>query len=92
MDAVISAAPVEVAIGGWGIPVGAPVYDAAGEKVGTDAGGDPYDLAVQRGFLFVHTYPLRLSDVERYEDGALHLKVTKDQVPSPSAGAPQHRP
>ncbi len=41
MDAVISAAPVEVAIGGWGIPVGAPVYDAAGEKVGTDAGGIP---------------------------------------------------
>ncbi len=46
---------------------------------------------VERGFFFVHSYPVRLSNVERYEHGALHLKVTKDQVLKPNSGEAETR-
>ncbi len=85
MDAVISGIPLEATTGGRGIPVGTPVYDLAGEKVGTVADADAYDLVVERGFFFVHSYPIKLSDVERYENGALHLKITKVQVLKPDS-------
>lgn len=85
MDAVITGMPQEATTGGWGIPVGTPVYDVAREKVGTVVDADAYDLVVERGFFFVHSYPVRLSDVERYEHGALYLKVTKDQILKPSS-------
>ncbi len=91
MDAVITGIPLEATSGGWGIPVGTPVYDVAGEKVGTVADADSYDLVVERGFFFVHSYPVRLSNVERYEHGALHLKVTKDQVLKPASGEAEIR-
>ena len=85
MDAVISGIPLEATTGGWGIPVGTTVYDLAGDKVGTVVDADAYDLVVERGFFFVHSYPVKLSDVERYENGALHLKITKDQVLKPDS-------
>ena len=73
MDAAITA-------GGWGVPRGAAVYDAAGEKLGTVAGADLDALTVERGFLFPTSYAVPLRAVARYEDGALHLSLTKAEL------------
>ncbi len=91
MDAVITGMPLEATTGGWGIPIGTTVYDVAGEKVGTVVDADAYDLVVERGFFFVHSYPVRLSHVERYEHGALYLKVPKDQILKPSSSEAESR-
>lgn len=66
--------------GNWDIPIGAPVYTADGRRLGVVTQGDAYGLLVEDGFFVRHAYRLRLSDVERYEDGNLLLKLTIDQV------------
>lgn len=63
-----------------GIPVGAEVYTADGEHLGSVVAGDSYELEVERGFFIVHDYQIKLSDVERFEDGTLFLRLTKEQV------------
>ncbi|HEY7033743.1 MAG TPA: hypothetical protein VH482_20575 [Thermomicrobiales bacterium] len=64
----------------WSIPLGAPVYDVAGDKLGTLKGADHYELSIEEGFLLVTTYTVPMAFVERYEDGAIHLSVTKAEV------------
>ena len=57
----------------WDIPIGSVVYTADGRKLGKVTGGDIYGLRVEDGFVFPRAYHVRLSDVERYEDGTLLL-------------------
>jgi hypothetical protein len=65
---------------GWSIPLGTPVYDAAGEKMGSVKGADNSALAVEEGLLLVTTYTIPMALVASYDDGAIHLKVTKAEV------------
>ena len=78
MDAAITA-------GNWGIPLGAAVYDAAGEKLGTVTGADLESLHVEHGLLFVTAYAVPMRAVDRYEDGALHLSLTKAELEAAAA-------
>lgn len=64
----------------FGIPSGTSVYAADGEKMGVVVGADPYELLVEHGFFLVHDYRIQLADVDRYEDGNLILRLTKDQL------------
>ena len=63
-----------------GIPVGTPVFDSAGERLGRVVGADPYVLIVGRGLIFTREFPVDLANVDRYEDGRLFLGLAKDQV------------
>ena len=65
---------------GWSIPLGTPVYDVAGEKMGSVKGADIYALSVQEGLLLVTIYTIPMALVESYDDGAIHLSVTKAEV------------
>ncbi|MEA2513898.1 MAG: hypothetical protein QOF33_2701 [Thermomicrobiales bacterium] len=64
----------------WSIPLGTPVYDVDGEKLGSVKGADYYVLSVEEGLLVITTYTVPMALVERYEDGALHLSVTKAEA------------
>lgn len=64
----------------WGIPVGTPVYTADGVHLGSVVEGDAYELVVERGFFIIHDYQIRLSDVDRFEEGRLVLHLTNEQV------------
>lgn len=64
----------------WGIPIGTHVYTADRELLGSVVEGDPDKLVVEQGFFFVHDYQVPLSAVDRYEDGTLFLRLTKEQV------------
>jgi hypothetical protein len=64
----------------WSIPLGTPVYDVAGERVGAVKGADNYALSVEEGLLIVTTYAIPMSLVDRYEDGAIRLSVTKAEA------------
>ena len=64
----------------WSIPLGTPVYDVAGEKMGTVKGADTYDLAVEEGLILVTTYTIPMALVQSYDDGAIHLSVTKAEA------------
>jgi hypothetical protein len=64
----------------WSVPIGAPVYDVTGEKLGTVAGTDGFDLLVEHGLLFVTTHAVPMGLVARYDDGGLHLRVTKAEL------------
>lgn len=64
----------------WGIPIGTDVYTSDREHLGSVVEGDSYELVVERGFFFIHDYQIKLSDVDRFEDGTLHLSLTREQV------------
>ena len=65
----------------WDIPIGIPVFTADGQRLGKVTEADINGLIIEDGFLFFRrVYRAKLSDVERYEDGALSLKLTMDQV------------
>lgn len=65
----------------WDIPIGVPVFTADGRRLGKVTEADIYGLVIEDGiFFFRRVYRAKLSDVERYEDGALALKLTMDQV------------
>lgn len=64
----------------FGILSGTSVYAADDEKLGIVVGADPYELVVEHGFLLVHDHRIQLADVDRWEDGKLVLRLTKDQV------------
>jgi hypothetical protein len=64
----------------WSIPLGTPVYDVLGEKLGTVKGADDFALSVEQGLLLVTTYTVPMALVESYQDGALHLSVTKAEA------------
>ena len=63
-----------------GIPVGTPVFDIAGERLGRVVSATPYVLIVGRGLIFIREFPVDLADVDRYEDGRLFLGLAKEQV------------
>ncbi len=63
---------------GWSIPVGCPVLDIEGEKVGTVAGADAEALIVAHAFFFEYRIPY--SAVADYDGHVLRLKVTKAAV------------
>jgi hypothetical protein len=65
---------------GWSIPLGTPVFDVAGEKMGTVKGADNYELSVEEGLLLITTYTIPMALVGSYDDGAIHLSVTKAEV------------
>jgi hypothetical protein len=64
----------------WNIPLGTPVFDVLGEKLGTVKGSDNYALSVEEGLLLITTYTIPMALVETYQDGALHLSVTKAEA------------
>ncbi len=64
----------------WGIPLGTEVYTVDGEHLGSVVDGDSYELVVERGFFILHDYQIKLSDVDRFEDGKVFLTLTKEQV------------
>lgn len=66
--------------GNWSIPIGAPVYDVEGAKLGTLAGTDGYTLFVEEGLLMITTHPISMGLVASYDDGGLYLSVTKDDA------------
>lgn len=66
--------------GNWEIPMGSVVYTADGRKLGQVTRGDAFGLRVEDGFLFRCVYHVMLSDVGRYEEGDLLLKLTFEQV------------
>lgn len=66
--------------GSWDIPIGIPVYTADGRRLGVVTEADAYGLLVEDGLLVHHTYTLQLSDVARYEDGTLILKLPMEQI------------
>jgi len=65
---------------GWSIPLGTPVFDVAGEKLGCVRGADNDALTVEEGLLIITTYTIPMGLVGRFEDGALHLSVTKSEA------------
>lgn len=69
-----------VAESNWSIPLGTPVFDVAGEKLGSVRDADLYNLTVEEGLLIITTYLIPMSCVDRFEDGALHLNVTKAEI------------
>jgi hypothetical protein len=64
----------------WSIPLGTPVYDVTGERMGTVKGADNNALSVEEGLLLVTTYTIPMAFVDRYEDGAIRLSVTKAEA------------
>ena len=60
---------------GWSVPVGCPVLDVWGEKVGTVAGADAEALIVAHAFFWEYRVPF--AAVAEYDGEALRLKVTK---------------
>jgi hypothetical protein len=64
----------------WSVPLGTPVYDVAGERMGSIKGAGNYDIFVEEGLLLVTTYTVPMALVDRYEDGAIHLSVTKAEA------------
>jgi hypothetical protein len=69
-----------VAENSWSIPLGTPVFDVVGEKLGTVRDADYYNLAVEEGLIIITTYLVPMAFVDRLEDGALHLSATKAEV------------
>ena len=63
---------------GWSIPVGCPVLDIEGEKVGTVAGVNSDALMVSHAFFWDYRVPF--SAVADYDGHAVRLKVTKAAV------------
>lgn len=66
--------------GNWDIPIGSVVYTADARKLGKVTGGDAYGLLVEDGLLFPRAYHVKLSDVERYEDGTLLLNRMMEEL------------
>lgn len=64
----------------FGIPRGTPVYSSDGEKLGVLATADPDEMVIEHGVFFARHYQVRLSDVDRYDEGKLVLRLTKVQV------------
>ena len=64
----------------WDIPIGAPVVTADGERLGVLKQADAWELLVESGLFFRHTYALNLFDVDRYDNGVLLLKLTADEI------------
>ncbi len=64
----------------WRAPKGTPVNDAAGRRLGSVWGADRSILLVRCGRVFAQVYPVKMGDVDRFEDGELFLSRTKAEV------------
>ena len=73
-----TAGPVDVVGADWSIPVGCPVVDVDGEKVGSVAGADADGLVVEHAIFWRYSVPL--SAVVDYDGQALRLAVTREAV------------
>ena len=62
------------------IPIGAPVYDRRGTRLGRVCGADSRALLIERGLLLRRTCAVSLEDVDRVEDGRVVLAVSKDEA------------
>jgi uncharacterized protein YrrD len=62
------------------IPLGAPVYDRRGARVGRVCGADTWDLLIERGPIPRRTCAVSLEDVERVEEDRVILAVSKDEA------------
>lgn len=65
---------------GSALPVGAPVIDAAGEKLGSVTGITADGLIVEQGIFFVTTRVVPEVAVARVEDETIWLKWTKAEL------------
>ncbi len=66
----------------WDIPIGAPVITADGRRLGVVTDADINGILVEDGFFIRHMYTVPLADVQRYEDGSLVLKHTREESES----------
>lgn len=62
------------------VPLGAPVVDAAGDKLGTVRDADSIGLVVEQGTFFITTRLVPYTAAARVEDGTIWLKWTKDEL------------
>lgn len=62
------------------IPIGAPVYDRSGRRLGRVSGADSWDLLVERGRFLRRTSAIRLEHVDRVEDNRVILSVSRDEA------------
>lgn len=60
--------------------MGVDVYTADLHRLGIVNYADAGTLLVEEGLFVQYTYTLNPSDVDRYEDGELLLKLTMEQV------------
>lgn len=65
---------------GWSIPIGTPIFDVVGERIGRVVGADLQTLTLTRGRILPTTLSIPLSLVDRYENGKLYLAVTAERV------------
>ncbi len=76
MDAALTAGAEPA----WGIPIGAEVYDVAGDYVGKVSSADTVNLMVTSGWLLLTDCEISLALVGQYDDGKLFLTCTKAEA------------
>ena len=62
------------------IPVGMPVYDRRGARVGRVCGADGWDLLIERGLILRRTCAVSMEDIDRVEEDRVVLGVSKDEA------------
>lgn len=62
------------------IPIGAPVYDRTGRRLGRVSSADNWDLLVERGRFLRHISAIRLEHVDRVEGNRVILAVSRDEA------------
>jgi hypothetical protein len=69
---------------------GTPVYNVAGDKVGTVADVDPQNngLIIQKGLFFPKDFTVPMSVVARADADGIYLNVSKDEVTSGNLTTP----
>lgn len=60
----------------WGMPIGVTVITADGDYLGAVTEADDDEFLVEDGSLRHCTYAFNVFDVDRFEGGRLHLKLT----------------
>ena len=68
------------------LPIGMDVYTADFHRLGIVTQADVNTLVVEEWLFSPHTYTLKLSEVDRYEDGDVVLSLGLDQVAQESDG------
>ncbi len=68
----------EARVGGWRVPLGTPVVDVDGERVGRVAGTEVDCLVVDQGEVYLDHVPV--SAVAGFDGRAVRLGVTLDEV------------
>lgn len=66
----------------WNLRIGAPVYTADGQELGTVVSTSTHVLVVERGRWFKSGYVFRPQEIGHVADGAIHLTLTMGEVES----------